>query len=131
MNNGNTHIDPEPEFLLISKAYIFLIKLIRHYALDDGICCVYISSFSTRHCSWRLGSFNALQVTFRIFYGSLSWAYLYIGSTHIDDTKNNFLSSHTLSTFLRVFFDFPCTFSLSLFPSIFRPASGKGRHFFS
>jgi hypothetical protein len=29
---------------------------------------------------------------------------LYIGSTHIDDTINNFLSSHTLSTYLRFLF---------------------------
>ena len=45
--------------------------------------------------------------------GSMSWAHIYIGSTHIDDTKNNFLSSHTLSTFLRfflikVFFKYIC-----------------------
>ena len=36
--------------------------------------------------------------------GSMSITQPYIGSTHIDDKKNSFLSSHTLSTFLRFFF---------------------------
>ena len=36
------------------------------------------------------------------FIGSMTLAHLYLGSTHIDDTKNSFLSSHTIMSLTHI-----------------------------